>query len=131
MIAGGLDLKLSKSSVKVIAHSSTAKKNVVFSITYKTPTGNQTIMATEDQLFVVHSGSKYVLQRARELEPYTRLVTGDKKDVPIQRIAVGNYSGEMYAISANTAKPDNNFSEHIIVVGGLLLGDYAACLYTH
>lgn len=115
-------MKLSTERVNFSSGTSEQNRQTMVYLVY----GNdQSVIATPDQLFLLSSGK---LKRADQLVlGLDRLVAPDGSSVEIYLISIGTYQGGVHHIAINGSSADGN----LIVVSGVVVGDYAKQIHYH
>ena len=83
------------------------------------------LIGSPDQVFMLADGS---LSTGGRLVPGQKLMGQDGKPVPIVTVSLGRYTGGIHHIAVN-ASFDGSIDGHLIVAGGLVVGDFALQLH--
>lgn len=123
ILAAGLDLKFHDVLVTQQSFAPRAKTANTIFLSYHVEGRQLASVVTQSHPFLLYDSRKIV--GAALLSPSDRLVDRNGKPVTIESIRWGTYEGSFWEIATSLTQPDANLSDHLIVAGGVVIGDFA------
>ncbi len=126
VLAAGLDLKFHPVTVGQVSGAPPAKtKNTIY-LKYTLDGRKRDMIVTMDQPFLLKAG---YLVAAGKLSLQDQLVDRNGNAVTIDDLRWGDWEGAFWELATSMDPPDRNYTDHLILSGGLVTGDFAIQVY--